>query len=115
MPHRLTDRWELLARWLPQATVEVDVMPFLGRTSYGGPFDGYYSALSNLGAAYVRFAPWVSRASSRHCASQMTPLPPEPPRAPSAVPEPPCRRHRAAAERLHRIQAGHELEQHHVR
>jgi hypothetical protein len=35
-------------------------MPFLGRTSYGGPFDGYYSALSNLGAAYVRFAPWVS-------------------------------------------------------
>jgi hypothetical protein len=34
-------------------------MPFLGRTSFGGPFDGYYTALSNLGAAYVRFAPWV--------------------------------------------------------
>jgi hypothetical protein len=24
----------------------------------GGPFDKYYSALSNLNASYVRFAPW---------------------------------------------------------
>ena len=55
----------------------MDLMPFLGRTSYGGPFDGYYSALSNLGVAHVRFAPWVSHAClSRHYASQMTPLPP---------------------------------------
>ena len=40
------------------ATVEVDVMPFLGRTSFGGPFAGYYEALENLGAEYVRMAPW---------------------------------------------------------
>jgi len=41
------------------ATIEVDVMPHLGRTPEGGSFTGYYTALSNLGAAYVRFAPWV--------------------------------------------------------
>lgn len=49
------------------ATVEVDVMPFLARqpatdpfvsTHYGGPFEKYYAALSNLNASYVRFAPW---------------------------------------------------------
>ena len=34
------------------ATVEVDVMPFLGRTDYGGPFNAYYEALQNLGAEY---------------------------------------------------------------
>ena len=49
------------------ATVEVDVMPFLARQPatdpviaghYGGPFDKYYEALSNLNASFVRFAPW---------------------------------------------------------
>ena len=40
------------------ATVEVDVMPFLGRTSEGGPFNAYAEALGNLGAEYVRFSPW---------------------------------------------------------
>ena len=40
------------------AMVEVDVMPFLDRTIYGGPFGSYYAALSDLGADYVRFAPW---------------------------------------------------------
>ena len=41
------------------ATVEVDVMPFLGRTSHGGPFAAYQRAMSQLGASYVRFAPWT--------------------------------------------------------
>ena len=40
------------------ATVEVDVMPFLGRTREGGPFDAYAAALQNLGAEFVRFSPW---------------------------------------------------------
>ena len=40
------------------ATVEVDVMPFLGRTPKGGPFESYFTALSNLGATHVRFSPW---------------------------------------------------------
>jgi hypothetical protein len=49
------------------ATVEVDVMPFLARQPatdpfipehYGGPFEAYYKALSELNASYVRFAPW---------------------------------------------------------
>ena len=40
------------------STVEVDVMPFLGRTPEGGPFDAYFEALSNLGSEYVRYAPW---------------------------------------------------------
>ena len=39
------------------ATVEVDVMPFLGRTPEGGPFNGYFEALSNLGSDFVRYAP----------------------------------------------------------
>ena len=33
-------------------------MPFLGRTQEGGPFTSYYEALANLGAEFVRFAPW---------------------------------------------------------
>lgn len=45
------------------STVEVDVMPFLSRRTdiqrgKCGPFPKYYEALSNLGAEYVRFAPW---------------------------------------------------------
>ena len=40
------------------ATVEVDVMPFLARVDDGGPFDGYMTALENLGATHVRLAPW---------------------------------------------------------
>ena len=40
------------------ATVEVDVMPFLGRTLEGGPFNSYFEALSDLGAEFVRFSPW---------------------------------------------------------
>ena len=42
------------------ATVEVDVMPFLGRTHEGGPFNGYITALENLGAEFVRFSPWFA-------------------------------------------------------
>ena len=34
------------------ATVEVDVMPFLGRADWGGPFNAYYEALANLGSEY---------------------------------------------------------------
>eukprot|EP00729_Bicosta_minor_P000930 gene930-18600_t len=40
------------------ATIEVDVMPFLGRTDFGGPFNAYYESLENLGSEYVRYAPW---------------------------------------------------------
>ena len=40
------------------ATVEVDVMPFLGRADWGGPFNAYYEALANLGSEFVRYAPW---------------------------------------------------------
>ena len=40
------------------ATVEVDVMPHLGRTPDGGPFNSYFESLQNLGAGQVRFAPW---------------------------------------------------------
>ena len=40
------------------ATVEVDVMPFLARVAEGGPFAAYYKALSELGADFVRYAPW---------------------------------------------------------
>lgn len=35
------------------AQIEVDVMPFLGRTHAGGNFNDYYEALSNLGAESV--------------------------------------------------------------
>lgn len=49
------------------STVEVDVMPFLGRERpacekagkcTAGPFDAYFEALQNLGAEFVRYAPW---------------------------------------------------------
>ena len=40
------------------STVEVDVMPFLSRVQEGGPFDAYFTALSDLGAEFVRFSPW---------------------------------------------------------
>ena len=40
------------------ATIEVDVMPFLGRTSEGGPHAAAFRWLSRLGADFVRFAPW---------------------------------------------------------
>ena len=53
------------------STVEVDVMPFLGRTPEGGPFDGYFEALSNLGSDFVRYAP---------CALPTTPDPSHPTR-----------------------------------
>ena len=53
------------------ATVEVDVMPFLGRTSSGGPFGAYYEALSGLGAEYVRFAPWFP--NPRVVVTELTP------------------------------------------
>lgn len=33
-------------------------MPFLGRTADGGDFNGYFEALNNLDAEFVRFAPW---------------------------------------------------------
>ena len=42
------------------STVEVDVMPFLGRTPEGGPFNAYFEALSNLGSDFVRYAPWCA-------------------------------------------------------
>jgi hypothetical protein len=35
-------------------------MPFLGRTDYGGPFNAYFEALSNLGSEFVRYAPCTS-------------------------------------------------------
>lgn len=41
-------------------TVEVDVMPQLARVNEGGSFPGYASAISNLGARYVRFSPWYA-------------------------------------------------------
>jgi hypothetical protein len=42
------------------ATVEVDVMPHLARVPEGGSFSGYFSAVSNLGARFVRFSPWYA-------------------------------------------------------
>ena len=42
------------------STVEVDVMPHLGRTPRGGSFDGFEQAISNLGAKYVRYSPWYA-------------------------------------------------------
>ena len=50
MPARAATR-----RTATQATVEVDVMPFLGRADWGGPFNAYYESLANLGAEYVRY------------------------------------------------------------
>lgn len=49
---------KVITRTSTAATIEVDVMPFLARTDYGGPFNAYYEALENLGAEFVRFAPW---------------------------------------------------------
>ena len=40
------------------ATVEVDIMPHLARVAEGGSFDGYFTALQDMGNAYVRFSPW---------------------------------------------------------
>ena len=42
------------------ATVEVDVMPFLGEAEWGGPFTGYKKALTDLGSEFVRFSPWFA-------------------------------------------------------
>lgn len=47
-----------IAQATTAATIEVDVMPFLGRTDFGGPFNAYYEALANLGSEFVRYAPW---------------------------------------------------------
>eukprot|EP01051_Picozoa_sp_SAG22_P013847 SAG22_NODE_1605_length_4014_cov_1.785696_1_plen_426_part_00 len=46
------------AKVVTSAQIEVDFMPFLSRSKDGGDFDGYYEALSNLGAEYMRFSPW---------------------------------------------------------
>jgi len=40
------------------STIEVDIMPFLARVSEGGPFKAYQKSLQELGAEFVRFAPW---------------------------------------------------------
>jgi len=48
----------VVKRTATAATIEVDVMPFLGRTEFGGSFNAYYEAMANLGAEYVRYAPW---------------------------------------------------------
>ena len=53
------------------ATVEVDVMPFLGEANWGGPYKAYHAALANLGAEYVRFAPWF--ANPRVVVPELTP------------------------------------------
>ena len=42
------------------ATVEVDVMPFLGRADWGGPFNAYYEALANLGSEYGDSRPFYT-------------------------------------------------------
>jgi len=42
------------------ATVEIDVMPHLARVSEGGSFDGFFAAVQNLGAAYLRYSPWYA-------------------------------------------------------
>ena len=60
-----------MVRTRTAATIEVDVMPFLSRADWGGPFDGYYEALSNLGAEFVRFAPWVP--DPRAVVTELTP------------------------------------------
>lgn len=53
------------------ATVEVDVMPFLGEQRWGGPFQGYSRALSTLGSEFVRYAPWF--ANPRVVVPELTP------------------------------------------
>ena len=63
--------WSTLVTASTAATVEVDVMPFLGRTDFGGPFAAYYEALSSLGSDYVRFAPWYP--NPRVVVTELTP------------------------------------------
>ena len=53
------------------ATVEVDVMPFLGEADWGGPFEAYKTALGNLDSEFVRFAPWF--ANPRVVVPELTP------------------------------------------
>jgi hypothetical protein len=60
-----------VAKAATAATIEVDVMPFLGRTDYGGPFNAYYEALANLGSQYVRYAPWFP--NPRVVVTELTP------------------------------------------
>ena len=56
---RVTVDWDTPIKTVhTAATIEVDVMPHLGRTKEGGDFDGYYQTLQNLKAGFVRFAPW---------------------------------------------------------
>jgi hypothetical protein len=56
---QVTVNWSQIVAVTPTAaTVEVDVMPFISRTDWGGPFQSYYTLLSGLGAEFVRFAPW---------------------------------------------------------
>ena len=42
------------------ATVEVDVMPFLGEADWGGPYAKYHQSLAELGSDFVRFSPWFA-------------------------------------------------------
>ena len=68
----VTADWEkTVAKAATAATIEVDVMPFLGRTDYGGSFNAYYEALSNLGSQYVRYAPWFP--NPRVVVTELTP------------------------------------------
>ena len=53
------------------ATVEVDVMPFLGEADWGGPFESYERALSQLDSEFVRFSPWF--ANPRVVVPELTP------------------------------------------
>jgi hypothetical protein len=53
------------------ATVEVDVMPFLGEADWGGPFESYKKALGELDSEFVRFAPWF--ANPRVVVPELTP------------------------------------------
>eukprot|EP01051_Picozoa_sp_SAG22_P002891 SAG22_NODE_134_length_18372_cov_33.054944_11_plen_673_part_00 len=52
------DWTNVTARTRTAATIITTVMPFAGRTEYGGPFEGYYQALSGLGAECHKFLPW---------------------------------------------------------
>jgi hypothetical protein len=72
-PPSLTSRAAAAAEMVTHtaATVEVDVMPFLGRADWGGPFNAYYEALANLGSEYVRYAPWFP--NPRVVVTELTP------------------------------------------
>jgi len=65
------DWTKVLTRTSTAATIEVDVMPFLGRTNFGGSFNAYYEAMTNLGAEYVRYAPWFP--NPRVVVTELTP------------------------------------------